>query len=120
MRGFKIVYYNIRFLYKYFVDFKSDFILKDVDILGLFEIRLKKCESLVLYKIFGYELFRCDGKGCNVEERLYYGIVVYYKFIMFFESLLNFGVEVVCGNIVYNDNFICLCFFYCFLKNLIL
>lgn len=57
MRGFKIVYYNIRFLYKYFVDFKSDFILKDVDILGLFEICLKKCESLVLYKIFGYELF---------------------------------------------------------------
>lgn len=117
MRGFKIVYHNTRSLHKHFVDLKSDFILKDADILGLSETRLKKCESSASYKISGYELFRCDGKGCNAEERPYHGIAVYHKPTMSFESLSNFGVEVVCGNIVYNDNPICLCFLYCPPKN---
>lgn len=113
MKRFKIVYHNTRSLHKHIDDLKSDFILKDADILGLSETRLKKCESSELYNISDYKLFRCDDKGSNAEERPYHGIAIFHKPSMSFKILSNFGVEVFCGNIVYRDNTLCLCFLYC-------
>ena len=89
MKEFKIVYHNTRSLHKHIDDLKSDFILKDADILRLSETRLKKCESSELYNISDYKLFRCDDKGSNAEERPYHGIVIFHKPLMSFKILSN-------------------------------
>jgi exonuclease III len=113
MNGFKIVFHNTRSLHKHIADLQSDLILKDADILGLSETRLKTSESSSCYNISDFQLFRCDGvEGC-AEERPFHGIAVYHKPAMSFKNLTNSGVEVVCGNLVCNEKLLYVCFIYC-------
>lgn len=113
---FQIIYYNVRFLYKYVEDVKRDVFFKNVNIFVFFEIRLIEIDIFVLYEIDGYNLYRYDEKKDDINDRFYYGFVVYYKYFMIFKNLVFFGVDIVFGNLFYKNRKIILCFLYCLLK----
>lgn len=54
-----------------------------------------------------------------IDNRLYFGIVVYYMLVICYDNMNYFGMEIVVDNlkIVYIDIF--LCYVYCFLKKVV-
>lgn len=59
-------------------------------------------------------MHRSDDECDFTEERPFHGIAVYYKnSTLSFENFCLFGIDLVLGNIPYNDDSITLCFTYC-------
>lgn len=74
----KIVFYNIRSLYRHVVDLAKDFSLMSADILAISESRLMASDGDELYKLPNFTTHRFDYQTNNAQRPVY-GLVLYVK-----------------------------------------